>query len=208
MTTHRWSGLVAALCFTGIAARAAADDDHGIRHRLAMRAIGVREALSEMVDDRSSEQQTDLFLRESHVAPPPGARAANDDWEDIRVPVGVQGQDLVFQEQFAMAGREGEFEDAAEKWLQRKVKGSDAAAAARGRHAISPRFAWDHGPIVGLNRRHLTVMGGADQAWVKWTEPIHRAPGWYARIYAGTDGGDDRAGFSIGRSLLHASRRR
>ena len=209
MRTHP-SCIVAALVTTMMIPSAVAagdDEEHGVRYRLAMRATCVRQALSEMVDDREWMEQTDLFLRESHVTPPPGARAANEDWEDVRVPVGVQGQDLVFQEQFVLAGREDDFEDAAEKWVQRKVKGSDAAAAARGRHALSPRYAWDGGPLIGLNRGPFTVMGGEDQLWAKWTQRLSR-PGWYARVAVGTEDGDDRVAFSLGRSLLHASRPR
>ena len=207
MNTHRGFALIAALLAASSAAASPPDDEHGIRYRLAMRALSVREALSEMIDDGTWDQQTDLFLRESHVAPPPAARVSNEDWENIRVPVGVQGQDLVFQEQFAMAGREDDFQDASEKWLQRKVKGSDAAAMARGHNALSPRFAWDGGPLVGVNRGRFTVMGGENQLHAKWTQPLSR-PGWYARISAGTEDGDDRIAFSIGRSLLHASRKR
>ncbi len=207
MNAPRGSAFIALALTAATSAAASTDEEHGIRYRLAMRAMGVREALAEMMDDRSWEKNTELFFQESHVTPPPAARVTNEDWEDIRVPVGVQGQDLVFQEQFVMAGREDDFEDAAEKWVQRKLKGSDAAAAAHGHNALSPRVAWDHGPLIGVNRGRFTVMGGEDQLHAKWTQRLSR-PGWYARISAGTEEGDETVAFSLGRSMLHASRRR
>jgi len=209
MRAHRIPVIISLLASTIAAAATTSEEAHGAKYRLAVRASSVREALAEMLADRSweRERQTDLFLTESHSSPPPGARVSAEDWSDIRVPVGLQGQDLVFQERFIIENREEDFEDASEKWVARKLKGSDAAAAARGRLALSPRFGWDGGPIVGMNRGRFTVMGGEDQLHVKWTHQMLR-PGWRARISVGTEDGEDRVAFSIGRSLLRASRPR
>ena len=117
----------------------------------------------------------------------------------------VAGRDLVFEEQFLIAGREGDFEDAAKKWLSRRVKGSDAARSERG-SGFAPKFGWSDGPVIGVRKGALSATLGEWGWQVRWSHSLENHPGWVARVSAGVDDGEERIAFTIGRSLLRASR--
>lgn len=136
------------------------------------------------------------------LAPAPSARRFADD-DTLVVPPGLAGRDAWFDEQYVIAGREDDFEDAAEKWVTRKVKGSDGAAAHRGQR-MAPKFGWDGGPLAGFRQGPISVMGGEDQWSVRFTHKMKR-PGWVARVGCGVEDGEERVAFSIGRSLFHAT---
>lgn len=115
---------------------------------------------------------------------------------------GMVGRDLWAEEMFLLEGREDDFYDASRKWMSRKIKGSDAASLRRGGR-ISPKFAWDDGPLAGFRRGPISVMAGEDQWSLRWSRKMAR-PGWVARIGCGVEDGEERIAFSIGRSLFHA----
>lgn len=128
------------------------------------------------------------------------ALLADDD--SMPMSPGLVGRDLWAEEEFLIEGREDDFQDASTKWLARRVKGSDAAATRRaGRFA--PKFAWDDGPLAGFRRGSFSVMAGEDQWSLRWSRRMAR-PGWVARVSCGSEDGEERIAFTIGRSLLHA----
>lgn len=149
-----------------------------------------------------------LRLESRYDAPPILQRdgAGSDLADELVIPVGAWGSDPIADEQFLIAGREDDFEDAATSWLARRVKGSDAAAAARG-NRLAPRFAWDDGPIVGVRKGPISASIGEDQWQVRFVHRISRWPGWAARVTVGHEDGDDRIAFTIGRSLRAATQR-
>jgi hypothetical protein len=171
------------------------------------RVAAFRRTLAEMgatplVPPPSLHFQVQYEAPSFRLSPAPAQRLFADD-DTLVVPPGIAGRDAWFEEQYVIAGREDDFEDAAEKWVTRKVKGSDGAAAHRG-HRMAPKFGWDGGPLAGFRRGPISVMGGEDQWSVRFTHKMKR-PGWVARVGGGVEDGEERVAFTIGRSLFHAT---
>lgn len=118
-------------------------------------------------------------------------------------PPGLPGRrDLVFEEQWLLAGREDDHQRAARHWLGRRLKGSDRRARSGG-SAVRTQFAWDHGPLVGLGGGPFSVRAGASQWRLQWSKRWSRSQGaWRSRVWVGEDEGEFEARFLIGRSLL------
>ena len=153
---------------------------------LADRARAFRQALREITIDpvppphlvaasprdllvlQSSFRFTDELLRPSLDEPPglPGRR------------------DLVFEEQWLLAGREDEHERAARHWLGRRLKGSDRRAGGGG-SIVKAHFAWDHGPLVGAGTGPFSVRAGESQWRLQWSKRWSRSGGpWRSRVWA------------------------
>ena len=171
------------------------------------RVAAFRRTLIEM-GGLQSDGMPSLSFQAQYVAPSyrlerePALRLFADD-DTLIVPPGLAGRDAWADEEFVIAGREDDFEDAAEKWVTRKVKGSDGAAARRGPHVAS-KFGWDGGPLAGFRRGPVSFMAGEDQWSLRWTHKMDR-PGWVARVGCGVEDGEEKVAFSIGRSLFHAT---
>ncbi len=167
----------------------------------AMRDIGgiltAEEAASEGLFLQSSYGDGGLLEYE-----PPAREAPMD---EIIVPPSVMGRDLWHDEAFLMQGREDDFEDAARKWLVRRVKGSDAAAASRG-GAFGAKFAWNDGPLLGFRQGPISALVGEHSWSVRVSRPIRSLPGWVARLSVGAKDGDTVVEFKVGRSLFRALR--
>ena len=114
-------------------------------------------------------------------------------------------RDLVFEEQWLLAGREEEHEHAARHWLGRKLKGSDLRRSRRSASPWGSRLAWDHGPLLGVGRGPMSLRVGESQWRLQWAKRWSRSGSpWRARASVGEEDGDFRAEFLIGRTLLDA----
>jgi hypothetical protein len=158
--------------------------------------------------DHASAEGLDLAFQDVYDAPfilDDGSTPDNPRWEE-GLPLGVTGRDLVAEEQFLIEGREDDVQDAARKWLSRRVKGSDAARSSRGSR-LAPKFAWDDGPVVGVRKGPVSATVSEDGWQLRWSRSLPQRPGWVARVSAGVEDGEERVAFSIGRSLLRAAER-
>jgi hypothetical protein len=188
----------------------AAQPDGALRRLLDLspeRIAAFQGALRDFGADLMADDQDGLWMESSYEVPPDLTVAtAIPDGDPVRVPIGVQGRDLVADEQFLIAGREEDFEDAARWWVERKIKGSDAAAGARG-SSLAPRYGWNGGPVVGFRKGPVTVSVGADLWKVRWSRRWSRLPDWSTNVSAGENDGEAKVAFTIGRSLYKATTR-
>lgn len=165
-----------------------------------------RKALAEFGSFGAGSPMLHFRVDYQPATPPvlPEKRQALFDDDTLRVPPGVAGRDAWADEQFVIAGREEQFQDAAEDWVERRIKGSDAMARTRSSREVAPKFGWDGGPLAGFRYGPVSVMGGENQFHIKYTHRMKR-PGWIARVGCGVEDGEERVAFSIGRSLYHAT---
>jgi hypothetical protein len=163
------------------------------------RVAAFREALRDSFTPAEGERldaQLDLELVSLYDAPPRGTSALL-----LPEPPTPWGRDLVHDESFLIAGREEDHEEAARDWLARELKGSTRASMGRSPR-VSPRLAWNDGPLFGVRHRGLSARVGPGQWRLKVTR---RMPGaWRASFYVGERDDETRVGFVIGRSLLRS----
>lgn len=116
---------------------------------------------------------------------------------------GMPGRrDLVFEEQWLLAGREEDHEDAARHWLGRHLKGSERRVK-DGRSPIKAKVSWDHGPLLGIGHGPVSLRAGGSQWRLQWSTRWARSGGpWRSRAAIGEEDGDFKVEFMIGRSLL------
>lgn len=128
----------------------------------------------------------------------------SDDWltEDVG-PLGPITRDVVAEERFLIEERQDDFEDAAKKWLSRRLKGSDAGPDHGSR--VSPKLGWNGGPVLGVRKGPLSASVGEFGWHVRFTKKLASHPGWVARVTAGVDDGEEKIAFTIGRSLLRST---
>ncbi len=116
---------------------------------------------------------------------------------------GMPGRrDLVFEEQWLLRGREDDHQRAAKHWMGRRIKGSDLRSH-RSDSFLKAKFAWDHGPLVGVGHGPFSVRAGSSQWRLQWSKRWARSSGpWRSRVWVGEDEGEFKAEFLIGRTLL------
>src|SRR5688572_7470581 len=97
--------------------------------RLASFKQTLREFGGQLTAEEAQAAGLDLTFEDVYDSPfvDPLAPGSDDASIPHEASLAVAGRDLVFEEQFLLEGREDDFEDAAKKWLSRRVKGSDAA---------------------------------------------------------------------------------
>lgn len=121
-----------------------------------------------------------------------------------------QSRDYAADEEFMIAGREDEYEDAARDWVERRLKGSATTERRRTPGTVRARLAWDHGPLVGAAKGPLGFQVGEDRWRLRLSKPIRMSSGqtWMLRGFLGEEHGEGwQCGITIGRNLL-ASRAR
>jgi hypothetical protein len=171
---------------------------------LKERARAFRQALRDITVDPHvpprliAASPTDLLVLESRYRFTEHARELSLDEHP-----GLPGRrDLVFEEQWLLAGREDDHERAARHWLGRRLKGSDLRSRS-GPSPLKVKFAWDHGPLAGIGHGPYSVRAGASQWRLQWSKRWARSNGpWRSRVWIGEDDGDFQAQFMIGRTLL------
>lgn len=172
------------------------------------RLAAFKSALRDFGDYMLVDDPDGLWLESSYrtEADAPERRASFDDAaEDVRVPVGVQGRDLVAEEQFLIAGREDDFEDAARWWVERQLKGeSGLAGSGGGSRRLQPRYGWNGGPEIGFRLGRVTTMARQDGWKVRWSHGWASRPGWSTRVSCGVNDGDERVALTVGRSLFRS----
>jgi hypothetical protein len=170
------------------------------------RVAAFRATMREFVGGDADPVETSdgVLLRSAYSAPPPST-FFSDPYDEIASAPGIYGRDLVFEEEFLIQGREDEFRNASRRWIEREVKGSDAAA--RRRMASGNKFrlkgGWDHGPVAGFGYGPMSVTA-SDHEWRlkgRWDVGSH---GWIATAWLGEERGDEAVGFTFGRTLSRA----
>jgi hypothetical protein len=142
----------------------------------------------------------DLWLTSSYVTP----TFFDESWEAELAAVPTDGglRDAAWMESYLIEGRDDDFEDAAGKWLERKLKGSTMTP-----HGPSSGFAtklgWSDGPVVGLRHGVFTAEMRPD-GWRLRLSKSFGQRGMVARAWIGEVDGDMQCRFTIGRSLFHA----
>lgn len=166
-----------------------------------------RSALRDFGDYMLVDDADGLWLESSYRTPTevPERRAHDAGADDLRVPVGVQGRDLVAEERFLIAGREDDFEDAARWWVERQLKGeSGITGSGGGSPGIQPRYGWNGGPELGFRLGRVTTMVRQDGWKVRWSHGWASRPGWATRVSCGVNDGDERVALTVGRSLFRS----
>ena len=143
----------------------------------------------------------DLASSNSVATAPAALRTSAAELEDLRAPM---GRDLNFEQDFLIAGREDDYEDAARRWAAITLKGSGTPGGASPAHMT---YAWNEGPLLGVTRGHISARAGVNGDWrIRYAVPIRSHPGWVARAWVGSNDGEEVAQFSIGRSLFASTR--
>jgi len=153
--------------------------------------------------DSAQSTSGDLWLTSSYLTP-----TFMDEAEqaDLVLPTDGGLRDVSWMEAFVIEGREDDFEDAASKWLTRKLKGSSMTPRDGSSHGFTTKFGWNDGPIVGLRRGPLTAEMRPDGWRLRLTKRIGQR-GMLARAWVGEVDGDMACAFTIGRSLFRATAR-
>lgn len=185
---------------------ARADTSAAVRELVGLtpeRVERFRLAMRDYFGGRATPEEIAELAFESRFTAPPSELDMGGE-----VVLGLDGRDLVYEEDFVLAGREDEFVRAAKASVRRRL-GSSRPSGGSGRSAVRARAGWSHGPWIGVRAGHATARIGTDG----WRLAVSRAfttrsgAPWHARGWVAREDGDTRVAFTVGRSLLTSRHR-